>query len=194
MNPPELLDRLLVSIKWLGGAVAALTAGSMFGSHTVLVGLVALMAIDWVTGFNRAFIAGAVSSEAGARGLVKKGQILLLILALHVAEKLSGYEVGAELWGAGGFCINELISIVENVSQSGVYIPQAIVDGLLRVKSLRPRAATRADLDKLRDDNRAEVDVAIATNRVETDAAVTASRKEVDHLAEVVQALPTVGK
>lgn len=148
-SAPELLDRMVIGIKWLAGAVGALTAGSAFGSYTVLVSLVILMAIDWITGFNRAFIAGEVSSEAGARGLVKKGQALLLILAVHVLEKMSGYELGLELWGAGGFCINEGISIVENVAHSGVYIPQVLVNGLLRLKNLRPRQATAEEIDRL---------------------------------------------
>lgn len=192
MNPePELLDRLLIAIKWLAAGVTAMVAGNTFGTHKVLMCLVILMFIDWATGLGQAFIDGKVTSEDGSKGLVKKGQILMLILGAHVFEILSGYEVGAELWGAGGFCVNELISIVENVSKSVDYIPQVIVDGLLRVKSLRPRAATRADLDKLRDDNRAEVDLAIAVNRVENDAVITATRQEVDHVA---QSLPTVGK
>lgn len=182
--PPDLVDRLLVAIKWLSGGVAALTAGSAFGSYTVLVCLVILMAIDWVTGFNRAFIEGVVSSEAGMKGMVKKGQVLLLILAVHVMEKLSGYELGLELWGAGGFCINEIISIVENVSRSGVYVPQLLIDSLLRLKSLRPRAATRDEIDQLRDDNRAETDRLTIATRVEHDAAVTAARTEADHVGQ----------
>ncbi len=176
----DLLGRLLVTNKWLAGAVAALMAGTLFGSQAVLAGLVALMAIDWLTGLNAAFIRGEVNSETGTRGLVKKGQVLLLLLAVHVMEKLAGYELGLELWGAGGFCINEAISIVENVSRSGVYIPQALVDGLLKVKSMRPRQATRAELDQLRDDSRTQEDAAVATSRAASDAGLASARAEAD--------------
>ncbi len=188
---PELLDRLNGLIKWMAAGVTAAAAGSSLGARTVLVGLVVLMAIDWITGFNAAYIRGEVSSEVGRKGLVAKGQILLLILAIHVVEKLAGYEMQLELFGAGGFCVNEAISIVENVARSGVWIPGSLVRALVKVKQLSPRGATRAELDQLRDDNRAEVDDLRHATRLENDAAVHAARQEVDRAA---QALPPVGK
>lgn len=181
MNPPpDLLDHLAVGIKWMAAGLTAAIAGAAFGSYTVLVCLLILMAIDWVTGFNRAYIDGEISSAAGRKGLVKKGQVLLLILAIHVMERMSGYELGLELWGAGGFCLNEAISIIENVSRSGVGIPKVIVDGLLRVKSLSPRAATRAELDLLKDEVRATTDATVTEHRKETDAVISAVRQHVD--------------
>lgn len=181
MNPsPDLIDHLAVSVRWLAAGFTAAVAGAAFGSYTVLVCLLILMAIDWVTGFNRAYIDGELSSEAGAKGLAKKGQILLLILAIHVMERMSGYELGLELWGAGGFCINEAISIIENVSRSGVGIPKVIVDGLLRVKSLSPRPATRAELDLLKDEVRATTDATVTEHRKETDAIIAVVREKAD--------------
>ncbi len=181
---PDLLDRLLVLIKWLSAALGALVAGATFGPRAVIVGLVVLMGIDWITGFNRAYIAGEVSSEAGAKGLVKKGQILLLILAVHVLERLAGYEINAEMWGAGGFCVNEVISIIENVARSDVYIPRSIVQGLLKLRALRPEGATRAELDQLREETRVAADVALGKARVASDFALGAARGEADKLRD----------
>lgn len=117
---------------------------------TVLT-LVALMGLDIATGILSAFVQGRISSDASRRGLSKKALMLLLIAAVHVGgeslgvnDKLSaaGQAVGVNLELAGitaiGFCVNEFISIVENVGNAGVPIPKALVDWMSKFEKLAP--------------------------------------------------------
>lgn len=144
----------LMFVKWASAFVVAQMAAATVGPRAVITGLVFLMAVDWITGFTAAWINGTASSEVGAKGFAKKGIILLLILTIHVAEKLCGYELNLEVWGAAGYCFNELVSIVENVARVGVYIPKPLIDGLLKIKAVSPGNASKADLDKLRDERK----------------------------------------
>lgn len=147
----QLQQYALMFVKWASAFVVAQMAAATVGPRAVITGLIFLMIVDWVTGFTAAWIHGVASSEIGAKGLAKKGTILLLVLTIHVAEKLCGYEFNLEIWGAAGYCFNEMVSIVENVASIGVYIPKPLIDGLLKIKAVSPRNASKADLEKLRD-------------------------------------------
>lgn len=140
-------------VKWGTAAVAGQAAALTVGPKATIAALVFFMFVDWVTGFTAAWMRGEASSAKGAQGLAKKGLTLLLILTIHVAEKLAGFELHLESWGAAGFALNELISIVENMAKAGVYIPGFLVDGLQKVKIIfQAKAATAKQLRDLADD------------------------------------------
>lgn len=104
--------------------------------------LVVFMIIDYVTGIfvavffknSQKTLTGAYSSGVGFKGLVKKVEIILLLIALFYVDRLLGTEVLMSL-GAMGFCINEFASIIENVGLMGMKLPKVFENALDVLKS-----------------------------------------------------------
>jgi toxin secretion/phage lysis holin len=132
-------------VKWL----AALLMARWLTMPAALRILVCLMIIDYVFGVATAYLTGQLSSRIGLRGLVKKGLVLGLLLAIHLGENFSGIELNLEQIGAMGYAVNELISVVENAARAGLPIPAQFIDALLAAKRLKMARATPEQLDQL---------------------------------------------
>lgn len=91
------------------------------------------MAVDYVTGLIVAGVfhaspksrTGALESRAGWKGLIRKGETLLIVL---VACRLDAVMATSFVRDAVviGFICNETISIVENAGLMGLPIPAAL--------------------------------------------------------------------
>lgn len=120
------------------GASAAVggVVGFLYGQLNGLFwAVIALMAIDYITGVIVAVLDKKLSSEVGFRGLVKKLFILVLIAVGHI---LDAYVIGQ---GAAFmtavmlfFAANEGISIMENAANLGLPIPKKLRDVLEQLK------------------------------------------------------------
>ena len=99
-----------------------------------LVILIAVMIIDYISGMMKAWIKAELSSKVGLKGIIKKICYLLVVCVAAVVDWLivSGlrkiginitvnYLIGVivTVW----LIINELISILENLSVVGVPLP-----------------------------------------------------------------------
>lgn len=100
------------------GIVSALTGGWNLALETLGI----IMLLDYVTGLIVAGVfhkspksaGGALESKAAFKGLCKKALIVVLVVAFHQADRLTGksfFRDGA-CWA---FFIAELISVIENV-------------------------------------------------------------------------------
>ena len=126
----------------IGGVIASLFGGW----DTALQTLVIFMAIDYITGLVVAGVfhaspktkTGALESKAGWKGLIRKGETLLIVL---VACQLDAVIGGSFVRDAAiiGFSANEAISIVENAGLMGLPIPAAITKA---IDILKQRAET----------------------------------------------------
>ena len=113
----------------IGGVIASLFGGW----DTALQTLVIFMAIDYITGLVVAGVfhaspksrTGALESRAGWKGLIRKGETLLIVL---VACRLDAVMATSFVRDAVviGFICNETISIVENAGLMGLPIPAAL--------------------------------------------------------------------
>ena len=121
-------DTICTAIGLIGGAIAALFGGW----DTALQTLVIFMAIDYITGLVVAGVfhaspktkTGALESKAGWKGLIRKGETLLIVL---VACQLDAVIGGSFVRDAAiiGFSANEAISIVENADYASFDSRQA---------------------------------------------------------------------
>lgn len=122
-------------IKAISAAVGGVV-GFLFGQLNGLFwAVIALMAIDYVTGVIVAVLDKKLSSEVGFRGLVKKLFILVLIAVGHI---LDAYIIGQ---GAAVmtavmlfFAANEGISILENAAALGQPVPKKLREVLDQLK------------------------------------------------------------
>ena len=117
----------------LGGAVAALFGGW----DAVLQTLVIFMAIDYITGLIVAGVfhaspktaTGTLESRAGWKGLIRKGETLLIVLVACRLDAVIGSTFVRDA-AVIGFSANEAISIVENAGLMGLPIPAAITKAI----------------------------------------------------------------
>lgn len=123
-------------IKALSGAVGAVV-GFLYGEiNGLFIAIIALMALDYITGILCAVTTKTLSSEVGFRGLVKKFMILIVIAVGHLVD--------AYIIGTGSaimsavilfFAANEGISILENAAALGLPIPNKLRGVLEQLKS-----------------------------------------------------------
>lgn len=91
------------------------------------------MGIDYITGVTCALVfhkspkteTGGVESRAGLKGLIRKGCMMLVVVIAHLLDELGGYHVFRD-GACYAFIFNEGISIVENMTLMGVYIPAPV--------------------------------------------------------------------
>ena len=118
-------------------AAGAVIAQALGGWDGTLKALLAFMAADYVTGLVVAAVfrrspkteRGALSSRAGFLGLVKKCDILLLVLLAVLLDEATGSGIiraGVCLF----FTANEGLSILENLGLMGVPYPGFLRDML----------------------------------------------------------------
>lgn len=121
---------LSMGIGVLGAAVTTLFGGWSAGLTT----LIFFMGIDYISGLLVAGVfkastkseTGALNSKAGFKGLCKKGMILLFVLIAYRLDLLIGTDYIRDA-AIIGFCVNELISIVENAGLMGIPLPPVLI-------------------------------------------------------------------
>ena len=128
----------------IGGFFAALVGGW----DSALITLIIFMAIDFTTGMIAAAMGkskhsktGRLSSKAGWVGLAKKFCILLMVIVAVRMDIMIGTTYIRDATCIG-FCVNELLSIIENTSLMGIPYPPAIKKG---IEVLQKKAAYMSD-------------------------------------------------
>ena len=124
------------------GMVGAAAAWVFGGWDAALVGLLLCMAVDYISGSVVALVfhkssktpTGAYDSRYGLKGLCKKGLMLLFVVVAVQADRLLGADYVRDAVCIG-FCVNEMISIVENLGHAGVPLPQAVINALDQLQS-----------------------------------------------------------
>lgn len=121
-------ENICTLIGMFGGFIAAILGGW----DSALATLIIFMAIDFTTGLIAAAMgkskhskSGKLSSKAGWVGLAKKFCILLMIVVAVRIDILLGTTYIRDATCIG-FCVNELLSIIENTSLMGIPYPDAI--------------------------------------------------------------------
>ena len=122
-------NRMLGAAAAVGGALSYLFGGWDASMSTLLI----FMGIDYLTGLAAAGIfhasdkteSGALSSDAGFKGICRKCSMLLLVLVgarLDVSLGTAFVKDGV----CAAFILNETLSVTENVGAMGVPIPAPV--------------------------------------------------------------------
>ena len=108
--------------------------------------LIVVMIIDYATGMTSAWKSGELESKVGLLGILKKVSYLVLVAVGGVVDYLiSAGLAAANVEISVTYCcglivcvwliINELISILENLSELGTPIPKFLVNIVRRLKN-----------------------------------------------------------
>ena len=122
-------DTICATIGIIGGAIAALFGGWDAALQTLVI----FMAIDYLTGLIVAGVfhaspktkTGTLESRAGWKGLIRKGETLLIVLVACRLDAVIGSTFVRDA-AVIGFSANEALSIVENAGLMGLPIPAAV--------------------------------------------------------------------
>lgn len=119
---------------------------SYFGVILIpVVVLIVVMVVDYLTGMTSAYKRGEIKSKIGLIGILKKISYLVLVVVGGVVDYLicsglatAGFDFGVTYCCGLIVCvwliINELISILENLSELGTPIPKFLVNIVHRLK------------------------------------------------------------
>ena len=126
------------AVMWIKGAIAALggAAAYLWGPWDALINaLIALVALDYVTGVICAAANKRLSSEIGFKGHIKKAVIFALVAVAGVADKVIPATNQAIRAAVILFYIaNEAISILENAAELGLPVPEKLKAVLIKTK------------------------------------------------------------
>ncbi len=157
-------ETICTVIGMVGGFIAAIVGGW----DSALITLVIFMGVYFVTGFVTAAMgkskhstSGKLNSKAGWVGLAKKFCVLLMIVvAVRIDILLSTTYIRDAV--CIGFCVNELLSIVENTSLMGIPYPDAIKKAIdvLQKKAGRINDETTDILEEM-EDNEDDQDLSV---------------------------------
>ena len=133
------MKELICTAVGMAGAAAAWAFG---GWDTALAALLICMGVDYISGSAVALVfhksrkteTGAYNSTYGLKGLCKKGLMLLFVVVAVQADRLLGADYVRDAVCIG-FCVNEILSIVENLGLAGVPLPKAVTKALEQLQS-----------------------------------------------------------
>ena len=116
-------------------AVVATFFTYLFGGWDVAIGiLIVCMCLDYATGVSVGYQNNLLNSEVGFKGLVKKFMILVILIVAVMLDRLMNTGTWVFRTLVCYFYIaNEGISLLENVSNLGVKIPDKLKDALVQL-------------------------------------------------------------
>jgi len=122
-------QKMCTLVGLLGGWISSVVGGW----NTAIASLVICMGIDYVTGLIVAGVfhnspktaGGGLESRVGWKGLARKGVTLLIVIVAYRMDQILGMNYIRDAVVIG-FCVNEVLSIIENAGLMGLPIPNAI--------------------------------------------------------------------
>jgi len=122
-------------IKWILGCLIGLGAFLFGDCKGIFIVLIAFICLDYITGVMSAIANKKLSSEIGAKGIVKK---IFMLAIVAVGNLIDIYVIGNDAIIRNMVIIfyisNECISIVENAGKMGVHVPKKLLDVLAQLK------------------------------------------------------------
>ena len=128
------LKGIICAVSGFFGALIATAFGGWTGAMTTLM---IFMGVDFFSGLIVAAVfkksnksaGGGLESRAGWKGIARKGVTLLIVLVAHRLDLLiaTNYIKNAVIIA---FCVNELISLIENAGLMGIPIPSVITKAI----------------------------------------------------------------
>ena len=104
------------------------------GIDIALQSLLIVIVIDYLTGIASAIYNKELSSKMGFKGIIKKFSYLLVVALSVVIDKLLGQSGLIRSLVIYFFVANDGLSIIENMAEMGVKLPQKLIDSLEQIK------------------------------------------------------------
>ena len=99
-----------------------------------LICLLVAIVLDYISGIIKAFNTKQLSSKIGFKGILKKIGILVLVMLAVLVDRVGGNTGAIRTLVIYYFVANEGLSILENLGEAGIPIPNAIKKALKVLK------------------------------------------------------------
>ena len=140
----NMVDVLRIAAAGIGG-IATYIWGPW---DALIIALVAMVAIDYITGIIKAAMQGKLSSLVGFKGLLKKVAIFLLVAVGVMVDKIIPATNEAVRNAVIFFYIaNEGLSILENAGELGLPLPAALKKSLEKMQDKEEKPDIDSDTD-----------------------------------------------
>ena len=107
----------------------------LFGEFDIaLQCLLAFIALDYISGLIKAYCTKTLSSKIGFRGILKKVGILAIVVLSVSLDRLGGNTGAIRTLVIYYFVANEGLSVLENLAEAGIPIPNSIKKSLKNIK------------------------------------------------------------
>lgn len=119
--------------------------GFLFGfqSQSIMLGLLVLIAMDFLTALLAAKKLGApINSRSAVKSAYKVAVYGLLVSAGHITEVIVPFSTYIEEAVTTFLALTELISIIENVGKMGFAVPQKLLNQLEKWREAEPKQPT----------------------------------------------------
>ena len=93
-----------------------------------------MIIIDYLTGIASAIYNKELSSKIGFKGIIKKFSYLLVVALSVVIDKLLGQSGLIRSLVIYFFVANDGLSIIENMAEMNIKLPQKLIDALEQIK------------------------------------------------------------
>ena len=104
------------------------------GFDVALQSLLIVMVVDYLTGFASAIYNKNLSSKIGFKGILKKFSYLCVVALSVVIDNLTGQNGLIRTLVIYFFVANDGLSIIENMAEMNVKLPQKLIDSLEQIK------------------------------------------------------------
>lgn len=104
------------------------------GFDIAIQSLLIVMVVDYLTGIASAMYNKELSSKIGFKGILKKFSYLCVVALSVVIDKLTGQSGLIRTLVIYFFVANDGLSIIENMAEMGVKLPQKLIDSLEQIK------------------------------------------------------------
>lgn len=104
------------------------------GIDVALQSLLIVIVIDYLTGIASAIYNKELSSKMGFKGIIKKFSYLLVVALSVVIDNLLGQSGLIRTLVIYFFVANDGLSIIENMAEMNIKLPQKLIDALEQIK------------------------------------------------------------
>lgn len=104
------------------------------GFDIAIQSLLIVIAIDYLTGIASAIYNKNLSSRIGLKGIIKKFCYLLVVALSVVIDNLLGQSGLIRNLVIYFFVANDGLSIIENMAEMNIKLPQKLIDALEQIK------------------------------------------------------------
>lgn len=121
----------------INSIISVICTGFIFllgGVDVALTCLLVAIVLDYISGIMKAYVNKQLSSQIGFKGIVKKVGVLLIVMLAVLVDRVTGETGAIRTLVIYYFVANEGLSIIENLGQAGVPIPESIRKALKALK------------------------------------------------------------
>lgn len=118
----------------IGSVILTTTVYLLGGFDIAIQSLLIVMVVDYLTGIASAIYNKELSSKIGFKGIIKKFSYLCVVALSIVIDNLTGQSGLIRTLVIYFFVANDGLSVIENMAEMGVKLPQKLIDALEQIK------------------------------------------------------------